>query len=79
MLLLVDMTQTLLKRAKASKFIHKPQQFVSKEMVSLALAWVRDEVGIVQINDALGNSKKSVHGAYINLARALKQHLKNKV
>jgi hypothetical protein len=62
-----------LKRPKASKFINKPQQFVSKELIALALGWVRDEVGIVQINDALGNKKKSVHGAYINLARALKQ------
>jgi hypothetical protein len=70
------MPKTLLQRAKASKVKHKPQQFVSDQMITLALAWVRDEVGIVQVNEALGNKRKSVHTAYISVARALKQHLK---
>ena len=74
--------ETLLQKAKA---VHKNRRAYStpdKQMIQLALAWARDEIGLVQASQAIfkgksyGNGKGQ--GVYIHLARALKEHIKNK-
>lgn len=70
------MKQTLLQRAKKSGQVVKEPD---KEMIELALAWVRGEVGVAQVCRAVYGEKAKVTGktsqVYVHLARALKAHL----
>ena len=54
------------------------RQEITPEHVELAQAFIKSEVGITQVNVALGKTRKSVEG-YITIARALRhQYQQNK-
>lgn len=59
---------------EAKKVTRAKGQFepINKDHIELALAWVKDEVTISQVNIALSRTSTS---SYSILARALKKHL----
>ena len=68
--------KTLLQKALAIKSIRKPHKELAspKEMEEVALAWVRDEVSLTQINKALGLDNTG-YRTYAKIAIALKGYL----
>jgi hypothetical protein len=69
---------TLLDAAKAHSAIKFKKNFTREQLHELAMAWVRDEVGIVAVAVALGYKPSSVHTAYIPIARVLKDYIRSK-
>ena len=65
---------SLLNKAKEVKNVKGDFTSINDEHIELALAWVKDEVTITQINKALS---KTSTASYSILARALKKHLNN--
>lgn len=61
---------TLLNKALAAK-LKRPRSSSSDEEIELAIAWLRGEIGITQVQVAL-QSKHSGSIAYLFLARSLR-------
>ena len=66
---------TLLDKAKANK--SKAQQEITDQHIELAQAFLRCEIGITSVNQALNYPKNSVQG-YVTICRALRHdHMHN--
>jgi hypothetical protein len=68
---------TLLEIAKKTKARGKPYKEYKQEEIELALAWVKGEVNMQQIQKALG--LKNAANSYSFLVHALKYYIRNKI
>jgi len=57
------MNKTLLQRAKAVK-VNSRHRVISDEYIDLALAWIRDEIGLTQVNVVLGKKREGGNSLY---------------
>jgi hypothetical protein len=64
---------SLLQKAKQTQ---TARQTITHEHIELAHAFIKSEIGITQVNTALGYPKKSMQG-YITVCRALRQANQN--
>jgi len=69
-------TKTLLQKALSTKLRH-PKHEITSEVVELALAWARDQVSYVQVQEALTGKRLGGMTAYVALARGLREHIQN--
>ena len=68
---------TLLDKAKDNKKKSNAHQEITSEHIELAQAFLRCEIGITSVNQALGYPKNSVQG-YVTICRALRHaHMHN--
>ena len=63
---------SLLEKAKKIKHRNKGWTPIGEDQINLARAWVRNEVSLKQVSEALKIGKPT---AYVILARSLKQYL----
>jgi len=69
------MAKTLLEKARERKMGKSRGVTVNDETVELALAWVNNEVTLIQVAEALGFKGSS--NAYPALSHALAQQIRN--
>lgn len=65
--------KTLLEKAKETGHRKQAGGDITEEIIELALAWAKGEIGLKQASEALGYTNTG--NVYVIFARALKKHL----